>query len=92
MVAKAQRAPTQCPICEVDFEVDFACGNYIVFKCPKCGLNIREFGNEPLAAFYEGDDEKSVDIVELLDAYSDRHPPEIIIPSIDLSALGSDLG
>lgn len=88
----SQQPPTHCPVCDIEFVIDFQCGSYIVFKCSKCGLNIRSFASEPLAAFYdEGDDEKSVDLAALLAAKIDREPYKVEIPQFDLDNLSSDL-
>jgi len=89
-----QQLPTHCPICDIELAIDFQCGSYIVLVCGKCGLNIRSFASEPIAAFYDcdgGDGEKSIDLAALLAAKIDREPRKVEIPQFDLDSLGSDL-
>ena len=90
--AESQRPPTHCPTCDIELVLAFQCGDYAIFKCFQCGLNIRSFPPEPLTAFYdEGDDEKSVDLAALQAACIDRKPPQVEIPKFSLDDLGSDL-
>lgn len=89
---EAQRPPARCPSCDVELVLDFQCGDYMILKCHKCGLNIRSFPPEPLAAFYDkGDDKKSVDLAALQAACIDRNPPPVVIPAFSLDELGDDL-
>ncbi len=89
---EAQSPPTHCPTCNIEFAVDFECGKYVILKCSKCGLTIRSFPPEPLAAYYEkADGDRTADLARLLAARIDREPPKVEIPMFDLDDLDSDL-